>query len=87
MLAGGKLGSGGYRIATPLDIFVTPQEVVTLSCAILDVYRDHGFRDSRNTARLAFLLDEWGEERFRDEIENRMGRVLTRRERMCVNVR
>ena len=78
VLAGGKLGSGGYRIATPLDIFVTPEEVVRLSCAILDVYRDHGFRDSRNTARLAFLLDDWGEKRFRDEIENRMGRVLTR---------
>ena len=27
VLAGGKLGSGGYRIATPLDIFVTPEEV------------------------------------------------------------
>ena len=78
VLAGGKLGSGGYRIATPLDIFVTPQEVVTLSCAILDIYRDHGFRDSRTTARLAFLLDEWGEERFRHEIENRMGRDLVR---------
>ena len=78
VLAGGKLGSGGYRIATPLDIFVKPEEVVRLSCTILDVYRDHGFRDSRNTARLAFLLDEWGEERFRGEIEKRIGRNLVR---------
>ena len=30
ILAGGKLGSGGYRIATPLDVFVTPLEVVAV---------------------------------------------------------
>ena len=78
VLAGGKLGSGGYRVASPLDIFVTPEEVVNLSCAILDIYRDHGFRDSRNTARLAFLLDEWGEARFRDVLEHQMGCVLSR---------
>jgi len=78
VLAGGKLGSGGYRIATPLDIFVPSERVVELVCAILAVYRDHGFRDSRNTARLAFLLDEWGEERFRAAVENRVGGDLAR---------
>ena len=74
VLVGGKLGSGGYRIASPLDMFVKPSEVVKVTCAILAVYRDHGFRDSRNTARLAFLLDSWGEKRFRREVENRLGR-------------
>jgi len=78
VLAGGKLGSGGYRIATPLDIFVKPERVVELVGAILAVYRDYGFRDSRNTARLAFLLDEWGEERFRATVENRAGDLLAR---------
>jgi len=47
ILAGGKLGSGGYRIATPLDVFVTPMEVVAVAGAILRVFRDHGCRDSR----------------------------------------
>ena len=78
VLAGGKLGSGGYRIATPLDIFLPPEDVVKLTCAVLEVYRDHGFRDSRNTARLAFLLEEWGEERFRAAVEHRAGRELLR---------
>jgi len=78
VLAGGKLGSGGYRIATPLDIFVTPEDVVGMTCAVLEVYRDHGFRDSRNTARLAFLLEEWGEERFRAAVEHRLGRDVVR---------
>jgi ferredoxin-nitrite reductase len=78
ILVGGKLGSGGYRIATPLDVFVTPIEVVAVAGAILRVFRDHGCRDSRTTARLAFLLDEWGEERFRLEAQREVGWQLTR---------
>ena len=74
ILVGGKLGSGGYRIASPLNMFVKPSEVVKVTRTILDVYRDHGSRESRNTARLAFLVDDWGEERFRTEVENRLGR-------------
>jgi len=76
VLAGGKLGSGGYRIATPLDIFVPPEETVDVFSAITFVYRDFGYRDSRNTARLAFLLDDWGEPRFRKQVEARLGRAL-----------
>jgi ferredoxin-nitrite reductase len=78
VLAGGKLGSGGYRIATPLDIFVAPTEVVEVFRAITFVYRDFGYRESRTTARLAFLLDDWGEARFRKEVEARLGRALLR---------
>ena len=78
LLAGGKLGSGGYRIASPLDVFVTPQEVVAVTGAMLRVFRNYGCRDSRTTARLAFLLDEWGEERFRREVQREVGWELAR---------
>jgi ferredoxin-nitrite reductase len=77
VLAGGKNGSGGYRIAAPLDIFVTAAEAVEVCRAIIFVYRDHGYRENRNTARLAFLLDDWGEARFRKEVEGRLGHELT----------
>lgn len=76
VLAGGKLGSGGYRIAAPLNIFLAPGHVLEACRAIIEVYRDHGYRDSRNTSRLAFLLDDWGEPRFRQEVEHRLGRAL-----------
>jgi ferredoxin-nitrite reductase len=76
VLVGGKLGSGGYRIATPLDVFVLPEEVVEVSCAVIKAFRDYGFRDSRTTARLSFLLEEWGEVRFRVEVERQLGRTL-----------
>ncbi len=77
LLAGGKLGSGGYRIATPLDIFVTGDEALAVSRAIIEIFRDHGSRENRTQARLAFLLEEWGEERFREETETRLGKTLS----------
>ncbi len=76
ILVGGKIGSGGYRIASPLDAFITPFDAVEVCRAVILAYRDFGFRDSRNTARLAFLLDDWGEARFRAEVEARVGRPL-----------
>ncbi len=76
VLAGGKLGSGGYRIATPLNIFVHPEEVVEVCAEIILLFRDHGTRESRTQNRLAFLLDEWGEERFREELVLRLKRPL-----------
>lgn len=33
VLVGGKLGSGGYRIATPLDVFVEPGSAAELAAA------------------------------------------------------
>ncbi len=76
ILAGGKLGSGGYRIASPLDIFVLPEEVVEVCAEIILLFRDHGSRESRTQNRLAFLLDEWGEDRFREELVLRLKRPL-----------
>jgi len=42
------------------------------------LFRDHGSRDARNKIRLAFLLEEWGEAKFRDALEGRLGRPLER---------
>ena len=78
VLAGGKNGSGGYRIATPLDIFVPATEAVDIARTVVFLFRDHGAREARNKARLAFLLDEWGEAKFRDALEGRLGRPLER---------
>jgi ferredoxin-nitrite reductase len=77
VLAGGKLGSGGYRIASPLNIFVNPAEAFDVCRAVIRLYRDHGPRENRTQARLAFLIDEWGVERFRQEVERLLGRTLS----------
>ena len=78
VLIGGKMGSGGFRIANPLDVFVRPEEAAEICGQITLIYRDHGLRESRTKARLAFLIDEWGTARFRKELENRVGWSLIR---------
>jgi ferredoxin-nitrite reductase len=76
VLVGGKLGSGGYRIASPLDAFVTPDEAAEVCRAIVLTFRDHGLRQARNKARLAFLLEKWGVATFRAEVERALGHAL-----------
>ncbi len=75
---GGKQGSGGFTPATPLDLFVRPDEAVDVASAIILAFRDHGPREARNRSRLAFLVQEWGAKRFRADIEQRVGRPLLR---------
>ncbi|MBI1963185.1 MAG: ferredoxin--nitrite reductase [Candidatus Rokubacteria bacterium] len=73
---GGKQGSGGPVFATSLDAFVRPEEAAEVCAAIALLFRDHGPREARGKARLAFLVEAWGAERFRKELEVRLGRPL-----------
>lgn len=78
VLVGGKMGSGGFAPAHPLDVFVLPEHAADLCAEIILLFRDHGPRETRSRARLAFLLEDWGLERFRAELERRIGRQLPR---------
>ena len=42
------------------------------------LFRDHGARGARTRARLSFLLESWGVDRFRSELEQRWARPLER---------
>jgi len=78
VLVGGALGGKDPQLAVPLDAFVLPGEVAPLNRAVLEVFRDHGPREARNKARLKVLLTEWGIERFRAAVEERLGETLAR---------
>jgi ferredoxin-nitrite reductase len=73
---GGKMGSGGFRMASPLNLFVIPAEAAAICSHIVMIFRDHGARELRTKARLAFLIEEWGVEKFRKELERRVDRPL-----------
>jgi ferredoxin-nitrite reductase len=73
---GGKQGSGGYTPAKSLDVFVRPEDAARLCGQIVLIYRDHGPRDTRNKARLAFLIQERGAPWFRAELERRLVQPL-----------
>src|SRR5437879_4598986 len=52
------------RVAVLLLGFVPLAEVLAVAEAVTDVYCDHGFRSRPARARLKFLVEEWGADRF-----------------------
>ena len=76
VLVGGKMGSGGFTPAQPLDIFVLPHHASDVVAELARIFRDHGPRDARSKCRFRFLVEEWGIWRLQRELEERLGRKL-----------
>src|ERR1043166_5936748 len=74
LAVGGKMGSGGFTIATPLDAFVALDDAAGVAAEIVRIFRDHGERGPRAKCRLAFLIAAWGAPKFRAELVARLGR-------------
>jgi sulfite reductase (ferredoxin) len=74
---GGGL-STNPKIASRLGVFVPPEDVIDVWAGVTRVFRDYGYRRSRNRARLKFLVSDWGPERFREVLESEefLGRAL-----------
>jgi ferredoxin-nitrite reductase len=73
VLVGGKMGSGGFTIASSLGWFIEPDQAQDVVVETIKLFRDEGARGARTQVRLAFLLEEWGLDRFRTELERRLG--------------
>jgi ferredoxin-nitrite reductase len=76
VLVGGFFSGKRCDAAIPMNVWVAPEEVVEFSLSILRLFRDNGLRANRMKARLMFLIDEWGIEKFRAEAERVYGKVL-----------
>lgn len=76
ILVGGFFSAKRCEAAIPLNAWVTPREVIDLCKAILIVFRDYGLRANRQKARLMWLIDEWGIDLFRIEVEKTLGYPL-----------
>jgi sulfite reductase (ferredoxin) len=81
VLVGGGMGKSHInpdtfpRLADPLAT-VAPDELFEVLETVVRVQRDHGDRSNREHARLKYLVHDWGIERFRDEVGQRLGRSL-----------
>ncbi|KAK9807588.1 hypothetical protein WJX72_003483 [[Myrmecia] bisecta] len=70
---------GGYfsikrnAMSIPGDTFITYDQVVPYCKALLEVFRDHGARNDRQKARLMWLVEEWGADKFRETVGQYMG--------------
>src|SRR5581483_7352883 len=65
MVVGGGLGAVPYQ-AKLFDSFVPPEELLPLAQAIARVFARYGEKKNRSRARLKFLIQDFGIEKFRN---------------------
>src|SRR5689334_12927943 len=77
-----RLGVGGITghrdFARETGIVVKPEEATAVADAIVRVFIDTGDRTNRLKARLKYVLDSMGVDKFMAAVEERLGRKLTR---------
>ena len=67
MHVGGGLGAVPYQ-AKLFDAFIPPQELLPLAQAIARVFAKYGEKKNRSRARIKFLIQDWGIEKFREAV-------------------
>src|SRR5437867_5065407 len=67
MYVGGGLGAVPYQ-AKLFDPFVPPEELLPSAQAIARVFARHGEKKNRNRARIKFLIQDWGIEKFKEVV-------------------
>jgi ferredoxin-nitrite reductase len=72
-------GITGHRsFAGDTGVIVKPAEATAVADTVVRVFIDHGDRANRAKARLKYVLDAWGFEKFVAALEERLGRKLVR---------
>lgn len=73
---GGGLATQPF-LSQRLNVFVKPADAVETLRAVTDIWRDSpDYRQKRTRARFKFLIQDWGLERFRAALQERLGRPL-----------
>ena len=81
VLAGGGMGRTHNkeetfaRLADPIG-YVEKDDVYDLLKAIVSTQRDYGDRVNRRHARMKYLLNDWGVEKFRESLESYFGKPI-----------
>ncbi|MDF5757879.1 nitrite/sulfite reductase [Spongiactinospora sp. TRM90649] len=65
---GGGL-STNPMLAKRLGVFVRPEQAHEVWAGVAGIFRDYGYRRLRHRARIKFLINDWGAERFREVLE------------------
>jgi ferredoxin-nitrite reductase len=64
--------TGHKQLARDAGILIKPSELVAVAAAMIRVYIEHGDRTDRKKARLKYLLDRWGIEKFLAETQKKL---------------
>ncbi len=76
VIVGGYFAPNQYVAAIPLNAWVPPSDVLALTKAMMEVYRDNGPRENRQKCRMMHLMNQWGIEKFREEVEKQLAKPL-----------
>jgi ferredoxin-nitrite reductase len=72
-------GITGHRdFARDAGVLVRPEEATKVADAVVRVFIDHGDRTNRAKARLKYVLDAWGFDKFVAAVEEKLGIKLAR---------
>ncbi len=74
LMLGGVTGHKTFAVDT--GVIVKPAEATQVADAVVRIFIDHGDRTNRAKARLKYILDAWGFEKFVAALEERLGRKL-----------
>ena len=70
--------TGHKQFATDTGLLLTPSQAVATAVGMIRVFNDHGDRTDRKKARLKYLVDRWGMDKFLDETAKRLAFPLLR---------
>jgi ferredoxin-nitrite reductase len=70
--------TGHCDFARDTGVIVRPEDATAVADAIVRVFIENGNRTDRNKARLKYVLDAWGFDKFLAAVEQTLGRPLTR---------
>ena len=70
--------TGHKDFARDTGVILKPQEATEVADRIVRVFIENGDRTNRNKARLKYVLDSWGFDKFLAAVEEKLGRKLAR---------
>jgi ferredoxin-nitrite reductase len=70
--------TGHRQFATDCGLLLRPDQTVAVAAAMIRVFSENGDRTDRKKARLKYLIDRWGTEKFLEETEKRLAFPLIR---------
>ena len=70
--------TGHQQFAADTGLLLRPDQVVATAVGMIRVFNEHGDRTDRRKARLKYLVDRWGMDKFLDETAKRLAFPLLR---------
>jgi ferredoxin-nitrite reductase len=70
--------TGHKQFATDCGLLLRADQTVAVAAAMIRVFSENGDRTDRKKARLKYLIDRWGVEKFLEETEKRLAFPLIR---------